>query len=154
MVLVQNISPGVNYSVAMSLSYLPLMRGLGLSFVDKKTLLHYCFRSQKDSENISSYPELYQQFQHMQISQDAIRADQEAMRATQDAMRADQLAMRVSQHTMREEMYAGFSYIFGGLQSAYPSHFGNPPQFSFGDTGNYGAGASGTRNHDGDDDEE
>ncbi|MFS7930654.1 hypothetical protein Hanom_Chr04g00346791 [Helianthus anomalus] len=103
---------------------------------------------------IPSYPGSYQQFHHMQVSQDTMRANQEAMRATQDAMRADQVTMRATQHTMWEEMYAGFSYIFGGLQSVYTSHFGNPQQFPFGNTSNYRMGSSGTLHHDDDDDEE
>ncbi|MFS8007942.1 hypothetical protein Hanom_Chr14g01266921 [Helianthus anomalus] len=76
------------------------------------------------------------------------------MHVTQDTMRATQETMWATQDTMREEMYAGFSYIFRGLQSIYPSHFGEPPQFSFGNRGNYGAGSSGTCHHDDDDDEE
>ncbi|MFS7978990.1 hypothetical protein Hanom_Chr10g00922061 [Helianthus anomalus] len=76
------------------------------------------------------------------------------MQVTQDTMRVTQDTMRATQDNMREEMYAGFSYIFGGLQNAYPNYFEEPPQFPFGNPGNYGAGSSRARRHDDDDDED
>ncbi|MFS7979327.1 hypothetical protein Hanom_Chr10g00926011 [Helianthus anomalus] len=51
--------------------------------------------------------------------------------------------MKANQDFMRQEVHAGFSYIFGGLQNAYPNYFGVPPQFPFGNPGDYsGAGPS------------
>ncbi|MFS8032907.1 hypothetical protein Hanom_Chr17g01563241 [Helianthus anomalus] len=92
-----------------------------------------------------SYPEFYVQFQLMQISQEQQRVNIEQLRTNQDQLRANQEAMWVNQDFMRKEVHAGFSYIFGGLQDAYPNYFGEPPQFPFGNPGDYGgAGTSGT----------
>ena len=81
----------------------------------------------------------------MQINHEQQRASLEQLRVNQDQLRANQEAMPVNQEFMRQEVHAGFPYIFGGLQNAYPNHFGPPPQFPFGNPGDYGgAGPSGT----------
>ena len=66
--------------------------------------------------------------------------------------------MEVRQSTYQEEVYAGFRYIFGGLQHAYPSYIAEPPVFPFpspyggpsGGSTHDGAGTSGTRHDDAD----
>ncbi|MFS7930738.1 hypothetical protein Hanom_Chr04g00347811 [Helianthus anomalus] len=74
----------------------------------------------------------------MQINQEQLRVNQEQLRANQEQMRANQ-------DFRRQEVHVGFSYIFGGLQNAYPNYFGEPPQFPFGNPNDHRrAGTSGT----------
>ncbi|MFS7917162.1 hypothetical protein Hanom_Chr03g00185831 [Helianthus anomalus] len=80
----------------------------------------------------------------MQISQEQQRINIEQIRANQDQLRANQEAIRANQEFMRQEVHVGCSYIFGGLQNAYPNYFGEPPQLPFGNPGDHGgAGPSG-----------
>ena len=70
--------------------------------------------------------------------------------------------MQVRQNTFHEEVYAGFRYIFGGLQHAYLTYRAEPPVFPFGGprggpsggSTHGGAGTSGTRHDDDDDDDD
>ena len=82
------------------------------------------------------WPEFYQQFQQMRVTQeqhgtyiDQIRTSQDQIRASQDQLRATQDQLRQSQESLYQGVSAGFSYLFGEMHHAYPDYFQHPPQF-------------------------
>ncbi|XP_021991386.1 50 kDa gamma-zein-like [Helianthus annuus] len=114
---------------------------------------HHAFHQHQE------WPEFYQQFQQMRMTQeqhgtyiDQIRSSQDEIRASQDQLQATQDQLRQSQGTLYQGLSAGFSYLFGEMHLAYPDYFQHPPQFPPWNPPSYGdAGPSFTRDDDGDD---